>query len=141
MTYYLSLGSNLGEREQTIRHALQLIEEQIGVVACCSSYYYSAPWGYESEHGYCNVCCRLETVMEPLEVLHATQAIERQLGRTHKTMNRNYTDRVIDIDLIQAYDDRHEEIRRNDDELTLPHPLWEEREFVVVPLKEIQTNE
>lgn len=104
MTYFLSLGANLGNREETIREAIQRIEEQIGTVPCCSSFYYSEPWGFESENRFCNVCCRLETTMEPMEVLRATQAIERALGRTHKTINAHYSDRIIDIDLIQAFD-------------------------------------
>ena len=150
MTYYLSLGANTGKREETIRKAIQMIEEQIGAVPCCSSFYYSEPWGFQSEHLFCNVCCRLETALEPIEVLHATQSIERALGRTHKTVDAHYTDRNIDIDLIQAFDTEGREIRCqiNHDtsqksegcpSLILPHPLWQERDFVKVPLKEITT--
>ena len=137
MRYYLSLGSNLGAREQTLRTAVQCIEQQIGHVPCCSSFYYSAPWGFESEHAFCNLCCAVETDLPPLEMLRATQAIERQLGRTHKSVNGQYADRIIDIDLIQAFDDAQKEIVWNDDVLTLPHPLWEQRVFVTAPLKEI----
>ena len=149
MTYFLSLGANLGNREETIREAIQRIEEQIGTVPCCSSFYYSEPWGFESENRFCNVCCRLETTMEPMEVLRATQAIERALGRTHKTINTHYSDRIIDIDLIQAFDHEGREIRCQINDysqksegrpsLILPHPLWQERDFVKIPLKEIIT--
>ena len=139
MQYYLSLGSNLGNREQTIREAIQQIEQQIGHVPCCSSFYYSAPWGFVSENEFCNVCCLLVTDKAPLEVLRLTQSIERALGRTHKSVNHNYADRIIDIDLIQAFDGQ-KEIVWDDDVLTLPHPLWEQREFVTVPLKEISSR-
>lgn len=149
MTYFLSLGANLGNREETIREAIQRIEEQIGTVPCCSSFYYSEPWGFESENRFCNVCCRLETTMEPMEVLRATQAIERALGRTRKTINAHYSDRIIDIDLIQAFDHEGREIRCQINDysqksegrpsLILPHPLWQERDFVKIPLKEIIT--
>lgn len=139
MQYYLSLGSNLGNREQTIKEAIQEIEQQIGEVPCCSSFYYSAPWGFASENEFCNVCCSLVTDKTPLEVLRLTQSIERALGRTHKSVNRNYADRIIDIDLIQAFDGQ-KEIVWDDDVLTLPHPLWEQREFVTVPLKEISSR-
>lgn len=138
MKYYLSLGSNLGEREQTIRHAIQLIEQQIGQVPCCSSFYYSAPWGFDSTHAFCNVCCLLETEMSPEDVLHATQAIERALGRTHKSTDGSYTDRTIDIDLIQAFTEQGSEWTVHTDELVLPHPLWQQRDFVRLPLQEIQ---
>ena len=89
MTYYLSLGSNLGDREGTIRQALQRIEQQIGPVRRCSSFYYSKPWGFESEHDFCNLCCALETDKTPLEVLHLTQGIERALGRKEKSAISN----------------------------------------------------
>lgn len=87
MVYYLSLGSNLGEREQTIRRALELIGQQVGTVLRCSSFYYSEPWGFTSEHPFCNLCCAVETSMEPHAVLAATQSIERALGRTKKSYN------------------------------------------------------
>ena len=135
MKYYLSLGANLGNREQTIRTAIRCMEQQIGSVLRESSFYYSAPWGFESEHSFCNVCCVLETDKQPLDVLHITQSIERQLGRTCKS-NGHYSDRTIDIDIIRVMDGE-QEIEWNDEELTLPHPLWRERAFVTVPLSEI----
>ena len=137
MTYYLSLGANLGNREQTIREAIQCIEQQIGLVPRCSSFYYSEPWGFESEHMFCNVCCRLETEKAPMDVLHLTQDIERQLGRTKKSDEGGYSDRNIDIDLIQAFDGE-KEICIDTNELRMPHPLWQQREFVKIPLSEIK---
>ncbi len=138
MRYYLSLGSNLGEREQTLREAVRNIEQQIGTVTRCSSFYYSEPWGFESQNGFCNICCELETAMAPAQVLAATQAIERALGRTHKSVNGHYSDRTIDIDIIQAFDELGKEISVLTPTLTIPHPLWQERDFVKVPLQEIQ---
>ena len=153
MIYYLSLGSNLGNREQTLRQAVQLIEQHIGPVRRCSSFYYSEPWGFDSENKFCNLCCSLECDKTPLEVLHLTQSIERSLGRTKKTSPQSslstlpaYSDRPIDIDLIRAFDDSGAEIKCQNVQmvngkmvniLTLPHPLWQERDFVKVPLAEI----
>ena len=147
MLYYLSLGSNLGERERTLREALDLIGRQIGTLLRCSSLYYSAPWGFESEHPFCNLCCAVRTDLAPLDMLRATQAIERQLGRTEKTLNGIYHDRPIDIDLIRAFDEEGKEIKlqisnvksqmSNVPLLSLPHPLWQQRDFVVEPMKEI----
>ncbi len=168
MIYYLSLGSNLGNREQTLRQAVQRIEQQIGPVRRCSSFYYSEPWGFESSNKFCNLCCSLECDKTPLEVLRLTQSIERSLGRTKKTLpllpssytlvpssgqtqssippHPAYSDRPIDIDLIRAFDDSGAEIKCQNDQmvndkmvniLTLPHPLWQERDFVKVPLAEI----
>ena len=158
MLYYLSLGANLGDREQTIKQALELIEQQVGHVLRCSSFFYSAPWGFESENEFCNLCCALESSQDPLSVLRLTQTIERALGRTqktqiikHQTSNIKhqisiYSDRPIDIDLIRAFDDSGNEINCQNNQmvndqmvnvLTLPHPLWQERDFVKIPLAEI----
>ena len=137
MYYFLSLGSNLGNREQTIESALQRIEGEVGHVDRCSSFFYSEPWGFESKNGFCNLCCRVETNLAPIEVLHKTQAIERALGRTHKSVDGVYSDRTIDIDLIQVYEGE-KEVRVCSEELTLPHPLWKQRDFVRVPLAQIQ---
>lgn len=136
MIYYLSLGANLGERERTIQQAIKNIEQQIGNVLRCSSFYYSKPWGFESKNDFCNLCCAVGTAMPPLEVLARTQSIERTLGRTEKTIKGNYSDRLIDIDLIRVFNGEVE-IFMNDDTLTLPHKDWQQRDFVRIPLQEI----
>jgi 2-amino-4-hydroxy-6-hydroxymethyldihydropteridine diphosphokinase len=74
----------------------------------------------------------METTLEPLEVLAETQKIEREMGRTIKSVNGEYHDRIIDIDIL-LYDDLH----INTPQLTIPHPLMEERDFVMIPLREI----
>ena len=135
MLYYLSLGSNLGDREHQLRQALTSIEQQIGTLLRCSSLYYSEPWGFKSELEFCNLCCAVETDKSPLEVLHLTQAIERSLGRTRKS-DGQYADRTMDIDIIRAFD-QDTEIKHQSEELVLPHPLWEQRDFVRIPLSEI----
>ncbi len=135
MLYYLSLGSNLGDREQLLHQALTSIEQQIGTLLRCSSLYYSEPWGFRSEHEFCNLCCAVETDKSPLEVLHLTQVIERNLGRTRKS-DGQYADRTMDIDLIRVFD-QDTEIKHQSEELVLPHPLWEQRDFVRLPLSEI----
>ena len=144
MLYYLSLGSNLGDREQTLEAAKRLIEQQIGPITRCSSYYYSDPWGFESEHGFCNLCCAVQTPLSPLTMLAATQAVERALGRTEKTNDAHYHDRIIDIDIILAYDENGNEksfnFQLSSFNLVIPHPLWAQRDFVRIPLQEIKTD-
>ena len=146
MNYYLSLGSNLGNREQTLRQALQRIEQQLGNITRCSSFFYSDPVGFESANGFCNLCCLLVTDRTPMDVLLTTQAIERDLGRTHKSVDGHYADRTIDIDLIRVFDNEGKEIFINlqqstfnnePQRLILPHPLWKQRDFVRIPLAEI----
>ncbi|MCR5434660.1 MAG: 2-amino-4-hydroxy-6-hydroxymethyldihydropteridine diphosphokinase [Bacteroidaceae bacterium] len=129
---YLGLGSNLGNREANIRQAIDLIGERVGKVVRTSSFIETEPWGFNSEHRFINAVCLVETELQPLECLHETQRIERQLGRKRKSRKGIYHDRPIDIDLL-LYDDVHLESR----ELTLPHPHIEERDFVRIPLEEI----
>jgi 2-amino-4-hydroxy-6-hydroxymethyldihydropteridine diphosphokinase len=140
MRYYLSLGSNIGDREQTLLAALTMIEQQIGSVPRRSSFFYSAPWGYDSPNEFCNLCCLVQTDLDPMAMLRATQSIEQTLGRTHKSIDGIYQDRTIDIDLIRAFDEENKEVKlqiMNPSLLTLPHPLWQERDFVRIPLMEI----
>lgn len=129
---YLSLGTNLGNRKRNIREAIEKIEELIGVVERQSALYETKPWGFSSPNDFINACVLVETVMAPRQLLEATQRIEREMGRTHKSANGEYHDRIIDIDILM-YDD----LKVDDPDLKIPHPLMEEREFVMVPLKEI----
>lgn len=131
-TLYLSLGSNLGDRHATMRRAIKLVNEEIGTVERESSPIETEPWGFESENKFLNMCIRVQTVMSPEGVLDATQDIERRLGRTTKSVNGQYHDRPIDIDMLM-YDDLHMSTPR----LTLPHPHMHERDFVMIPLREI----
>lgn len=129
---YLSLGTNLGNRKRNIREAIEKIEELIGVVERQSALYETKPWGFSSPNDFINACVLVETVMAPRQLLEATQRIEREMGRTLKSANGEYHDRIIDIDILM-YDD----LKVDDPDLKIPHPLMEEREFVMVPLKEI----
>ena len=132
MHVYFSLGTNLGDKEQNLRLAVQHIEERIGKIVSLSAFYATAPWGFSSEHTFLNAAACVETLLPPLSVLHLTQEIEREIGRTHKSVGGVYSDRVIDIDLL-LYDDRV----LDTPELKLPHPLMHERRFVMEPLAEI----
>ena len=132
-TVYLGLGSNLGNKEQHIREAVRKIQALVGAVVRQSTLYVTEPWGFQSENLFVNavVCC--ETEHTPREVLQLTQQIERAMGRRRKSVNRQYHDRVIDIDIL-LYDD----LTVDEPDLKIPHPLMHEREFVMKPLKEIQ---
>ena len=92
----LSIGTNIGDREQNIENAIVALGE-IGKVTTISPIYSSEPWGFESENGFYNIALILETSLSPLELLKETQRIEKELGRTSKTTT-TYTDRIIDID-------------------------------------------
>ena len=129
---YLGLGTNLGDKEQNLRMSIKKIEERIGNVVSLSAFYATAPWGFSSENSFLNAAVFVETTLLPLQVLEETQRIERELGRTEKSVNGLYADRLIDIDLL-LYDDRVMDAEG----LILPHPLMTERRFVMEPLSEI----
>ena len=133
---YLGLGSNLGDKPSNIWLALEKIKELVGDVVRQSTLYVTQPWGFESENSFVNavVCCH--TSLSPRKLLTATQKIERDLGRTEKSENGVYHDRVIDIDIL-LYDHR----RITYPDLTIPHPLMWERDFVMTPLREIMPPE
>lgn len=129
---YLGLGANLGDKRKNLLGAVRMITERIGEVTSLSSFYETAPWGFRSENSFLNAAACVETALPPLDVLHLTQAIEREMGRKKKSVQGIYSDRPIDIDLL-LYDN----IVLNLPELTLPHPLMTERVFVMAPLAEI----
>lgn len=134
---YLGLGTNLGDKEQNLLAAIRKIEEQIGKVVSQSALYTTAPWGFASENEFLNAVVCVETPLSPLCILERTQAIERELGRTHKSANGVYSDRLIDIDLL-LYDDLILSVTSpSGARLELPHPLMTERDFVMQPLAEI----
>ena len=131
-TVYLGLGSNIGNRKRMIAQAIENINKQVGVVVRQSALYETKPWGFESPNDFINaaICC--ETELAPRALMRKLQSIEQQMGRVGKTIGEQYQDRVIDID-IMLYDD----IKVNEPDLKIPHPYMREREFVMIPLKEI----
>ena len=131
-TIYLSLGTNLGSREDNLERALHLLQEQVGALLRRSSVHETTPWGFDSSHMFLNLCVCMATSLSPLQLLATTKQIERQLGRTQKSAHGHYADRLIDIDIL-LYDDAH----INEPGLVIPHPHMYEREFVMMPLNEI----
>lgn len=129
---YLSLGTNLGNRKRNIREAIDKIGEQIGVVERQSALYETKSWGYSSPNDFINSCVMVLTAMAPRQVLEATQRIEQEMGRTLKSVNGEYHDRIIDIDILMIDD-----LVINEPDFKIPHPLMKERDFVMKPLKEI----
>ncbi|MBR5930119.1 MAG: 2-amino-4-hydroxy-6-hydroxymethyldihydropteridine diphosphokinase [Prevotella sp.] len=133
---FLGLGSNLGDRQANIERAIELISERVGEVIRRSSLIETEPWGFESENKFLNGVILCETTLTPRQVLRKTQKIERDMGRKKKTSptakSRIYSDRGIDIDIL-LYDD----LTVDEPDLKIPHPLMQERDFVMIPLKEI----
>ena len=133
---YLGLGTNIGDKEANIRKAIEKIEESVGDVVRQSALYVSEPWGFESENLFVNAVVCVHTTLSPRQLLAATQRIERQMGRKRKSRNGVYHDRIIDIDIL-LYDDLH--ISYPD--LVIPHPLMQQRDFVMIPLREVMDSQ
>ncbi len=129
---YLLLGGNLGDVQRSFELAISLISKRCGVLKNLSSIYKSAPWGYESDNFYLNQALKITTKLSPIDLLDATQALEIELGRLHKT-STDYSDRPIDIDILD-FDGAILESER----LVLPHPRLHLRKFAIHPLMEIE---
>ena len=143
---YLSLGSNQGDRRKNIEDALSLLNIELGTpYKAVSSFIETEPWGFESEDKFINAAVHYELDLkkgynpeaEGLMVLAICKGIERRMGRTGAPQyddkgQRIYTSRSIDIDILLFGDDRID-----CEELTVPHRLMYERDFVMIPLKEI----
>ena len=142
MRICFGIGTNLGDREKNLRTAVELLTERVGELLACSSIYKSAPQGFVSENEFANIVAVYHTHYAPEEVLRITQQIEREMGRTEKSVDGVYHDRVIDIDLLKAYRGHGpwaigDEVIYESNTLTLPHPRMQERDFVMIPLREI----
>ena len=144
---YLSLGSNQGDRRKNISDALSLLNIELGTpYKAVSSFIETDPWGFDSDENFINAAVLYELELkrgynpeaEGLMILEICKDIERRLGRTGQpqfdsTGNRIYTSRPIDIDILLFGDNSID-----CEELTVPHKLMYEREFVMNPLKEIK---
>ena len=131
----ISLGTNLGDREQNLNNAIDLIIKRIGKVKKKSSFYKTAPDGFVSENDFLNAVIAIKTKLSVYQVFKQTRKIEKILGRTKKSKNEIYTDRIIDIDILT-----YNNLIINTKKLTLPHPKLHLRKFVTEPLAEILPN-
>ncbi len=130
-TVYLALGSNLGDRRSNLTAALQCLHEVIELHSI-SSVYETEPVGYRDQADFLNMVCCGKTSLPVEELLQHVKSIEVALGR--KPSFRN-APRPIDIDIL-LYDD----LRLQQEHLTIPHPRMAERAFVLIPLVEISPH-
>ncbi|MDR1004265.1 MAG: 2-amino-4-hydroxy-6-hydroxymethyldihydropteridine diphosphokinase [Prevotellaceae bacterium] len=132
MQLYLGIGTNLGNKEENLKKAVNLIGKRIGKVIALSSFYATEPWGFESDNMFMNAAVEVRTRLLPMEALYLTRSIEYWMGRKDHSPNGAYRDRIIDIDLL-LYGHWVVDLPQ----LKLPHPLMHERLFVLQPMAEI----
>ena len=126
---YVALGSNLGDREENLRNALKHLEANAVHVVKVSTFIETEPYGVTDQPGFVNAVCQVETKLEPLELLRLLLNIELEMGRVRL---RRWGERNIDLDLLL-----YEDACVVSEELTLPHPDMQNRDFVLLPLAEI----
>ncbi len=130
---YISLGTNLGDKEQNLHSALNLIKAHCGSIEQKSSIYSSAPWGFVSFNNFLNQVVLIESALKPESLIKKLVEIENELGR--KRTSTTYQDRIIDIDIL-FYNKEIICIKH----LQIPHPRLHERNFILQPLLEIDGN-
>jgi 2-amino-4-hydroxy-6-hydroxymethyldihydropteridine diphosphokinase len=131
MRAYVGLGANLGEREATIRRAIELLDGPGVRVVAVSSLRETDPVGYRDQPRFLNGAVTLETELAPGELLERLLEIERELGRDRAREER-WGPRTLDLDLLLYGDETVD-----DPGLTVPHPRLAERLFVLEPLYEL----
>lgn len=124
---YFSLGSNQGERLDSLVKATMLINSLVGKVVNYSAVYESEPWGFQADTTFYNQVIEVETRHNPWQVLDKILAIEKTMGRIRS--GKEYSSRIIDIDIL-FYE---AEIIKSK-ELEIPHPKLHLRRFVIEPL-------
>lgn len=129
-TAYLSLGSNMGDRDQNLMSAIVLLNENDKIdVISCSNVYETEPVGYSDQDDFLNICLKIETNLDAYELLKVVADIELRLHRVRLFAN---APRTLDIDIL-LFDD----MVSDDPKLTIPHPRMYQRAFVLYPLKDI----
>ncbi len=130
--YYLILGSNLGDKMNQLARAKELIVLRIGDIKRESSLYETQPWGHEDQPWFINQVFCISSPLQPAELLYTIKNIEKETGRLP---GEKWHERHIDIDILLAGTNVIDE-----NDLVIPHPLLELRNFVLIPLMEIACN-
>jgi len=129
MRYFLCLGSNLGDKRRNLERAAELLTEAGICILSASSVYETEPVGIVTESWFYNQSLEVETDCIPQELILRIKRIEKEMGRVHTT---NPHPRSIDIDILLADD---QIVDTNN--LQIPHPQLDKRNFVLIPLAEI----
>ncbi len=131
---YIGVGTNLGDKYNNIYLAYQQIQKLVGNITSKSSIYISEPWGFKATELFFNTVIEVYTQLSPKQLLNTLKNIEKKMGRKEKT-STEYQSRIIDLDIL-FFDD----MTINNKHLTIPHPHFKQRDFVYMPLLEIDEN-
>jgi len=130
---YLSIGTNLGDKLENLRGAIKRLKnvENINLLKV-SSIYETQPYGNKNQDNFYNIAVKLSTNLEPAELCSQLKKIEKEMGRV---ASEKWGPRIIDLDII-FYDD----LIYDDDKLHIPHLESAKRDFVIVPIIEIESD-
>jgi len=128
----IALGSNLGDRKIFLESALIQVERKCDILKV-SSIYESKPWGFENQGDFLNAAICISTELSPTDLLQFLQSIEKDFGRVKTILNGP---RNIDLDILF-----YEDFESDSSSLTLPHPRWSGRAFVISPLWDLFEKE
>ncbi len=140
MKYYLNIGTNLGDRRENLRRAIEALTG--GTTSwVVSPVVESEPWGFESENRFLNIGLALDSDLEPLAMLDRIHDIERQLGSAaHRDAQGGYVDRLVDIDIMAIDDAQGHPMTIDLPTLQVPHPHLHDREFFLKPYQWLQCS-
>ena len=134
-TYYISVGSNIGDKRGHINLALQSLQEHDAVSkVISSSLIETEPWGYTDQDIFVNGMWLCESSLAPHQMLSLLQSLEQGAGRERLI---HWGPRTLDLDIILAFDENGTMISICDESLTVPHPYFWDRTFVLEPLHEL----
>ena len=128
-TFYLHLGSNKGNRTAFLTDAMKRISSMIGEIKEQSSIYQTEPWGKKDQDEFLNLAIKVDSNLEPEDVLSAIKNVEVSMGVEKR---EKWGPRIIDIDILYCND-----VVMETENLVIPHPHIYERNFVLIPLMEI----
>ena len=135
MRYYLNIGTNLGDRHDNLRRAIQLLTGGTGKCTV-SPVVESEPWGFDSNNRFLNVGIAMVSDLEPLAMLDRIHDIERQMGSaSHRDAQGGYVDRLVDIDIMAIDDDHGHSLTLDLPTLQVPHPHLHDRDFFINPYR------
>lgn len=131
---YIALGANLGDREQTLTEAIQMLNDHSDIeIVRCSGLYETDPVGYIDQPSFLNMVLMLRTTLEPESLLMSMLDVENRLGRVRDI---RWGPRTVDLDLLWM-----DNQQLHTEHLELPHPRMYERAFVLVPLAELVSSD
>jgi 2-amino-4-hydroxy-6-hydroxymethyldihydropteridine diphosphokinase len=127
----LSLGTNLGDKEENLKLAIEKINQNVGSILKVSNYLVTEPWGFESNNHFLNCCCMMKTEFKPTDLIERLKEIEFDMGRSNPKLDE-YQDRIIDLDIIFYGNQLYRQ-----ENLVIPHKNFRKRDFVLKPLLEL----